>query len=299
MRPMTYLLAVVLLAVSASAIAAPKNRNVVLQKHTALTVEIVPDLGTRFIFPFVLDEQDTYVPFTLNITNPSFVSKREPKRNSFVVTIPPTSAGRTPIQYGSLFVTVAGYEISIELRTTNDLRKHYSDVTFELGEGDREDLIQQGIAKRTEALEVEYKKKMEDLEKIADLKAIARVGTIALKRPSVKRVKEEARLTLGNGDKITLYVDEAITYEPYTIYTIELNSNSNTHGISIVGTKLFGIDPDTKQLRPIETGNEIPQRIEPRETVNGVLTVLASTLNPKELLKLVVQTDKGEVAVQW
>jgi len=35
-----------------------------------LTVEIVPDLGTRFIFPFVLDEQDTYVPFTLNITNP-------------------------------------------------------------------------------------------------------------------------------------------------------------------------------------------------------------------------------------
>jgi hypothetical protein len=299
MRCISYLFAVVLLTGPTIAGAAPKNRTVVLQKHTAMTVEIVPDLGTRFIFPFVLDEQDDYVPFTLNITNPSFVSKREPKRNSFVVTIPPTTAGRAPIQYGSLFVTVAGYEISVELRTTNDLNKHYSDVTFELGAGERENLIQQGIAKRTEALETEYKKKMEDLEKIADLKAIARVGTIALKRPSVKRVKEEARLALSNGDKITLFVDEAITYDPYTIFTVELDSNSNTHGISIVGTKLFGIDPDTKQTRPIESGNEIPQRIEPRESVKGVLTVLASTLNPKELLKLVVQTDKGEVAVQW
>jgi hypothetical protein len=299
MRWILYVCAMVLLAGSAGANAAPKNRNVVLKKHTALTVEIVPDLGTRFIFPFVLDEQDDYVPFTLNITNPSFISKREPKRNSFVVTIPPTSAGRAPAQYGSLFVTVAGYEISVELRTTNDLRKHYSDVTFELGDAERENLIQQGIAKRTEALETEYKKKTDDLEKLADLKAIARVGTIALKRPSVKRVKEESRLALSNGDKITLFVDEAITYDPYTIFTVEIDSNSNTHGISIVGTKLFGIDPDTKQSRPIETGNEIPQRIEPRESVKGVLTVLASTLNPKELLKLVVQTDKGEVAVQW
>lgn len=286
-------------AFSLSAQAAPKNRNVVLQKHTTLTIDIVPDLGTRFIFPFVLDEQDEYVPFTLNITNPSFVSKREPKRNSFVVTIPPTSAGRGPTQYGSLFVTVAGYEISVELRTTNDLSKHYSDVTFELGNAERENLIQQGIVKRTQTLEAEYKKKMDDLEKIADLKAVARVGTIALKRPSVKRVKEESRLSLSNGDKITLFVDEAITYAPYTIFTVELDSNSNTQGISIVGTKLFGIDPDSKQMRPIESGNEIPLRIQPRETVKGALTVLASTLNPKELLKLVIQTDKGEISAQW
>lgn len=299
MRGIANIIAVLLFAVSFVAGAAPRNRNVVLQKHTTLTVDIVPDLGTRFIFPFVLDEQDEYVPFTLNITNPSFVSKREAKRNSFVVTIPPTSAGRGPAQYASLFVTVAGYEISVELRTTTELSKHYSDVTFELGEGERENLIQQGITKRTLALEAEHKKKMADLENIADLKAIARVGSIALKRPTVRRVKEESRLTLSTGDKVTLYVNEAITYDPYTIITIELDSNSNTQGVTIMGAKLFGIDPDTKQMRPIESGNEIPSRIEPRETVKGALTVLVSTLNPKELLKLVVLTDKGEVSAQW
>lgn len=299
MRNIAYILAAILFTASFAAGAAPRNRNVVLQKHTTLTVEIVPDLGTRFIFPFVLDEQDAYVPFTLNITNPSFVSLREAKRNSFVVTIPPASAGRGPAQYASLFVTVAGYVISVELRSTSDLSKHYSDVTFELGDAERENLIQQGIAKRTQALEAEHKKKMDDLEKIADLKAIARVGSVVLKRPSVKRVKEESQLSLSNGDKITLFVNEAITYDPYTIFTVELYSSSNTQGVTVVGTKLFGMDPDSKQMRPIESGNEIPPRIEPRETVKGVLTVLASALNPKELLKLVIQTDKGEVSAQW
>lgn len=296
MREIAYILAALLFIVSSAAGAAPRNRTVVLQKHTTLTVEIVPDLGTRFIFPFVLDEQDAYVPFTLNITNKSFVHNREPKRNSFVITIPPASG---TVQYGSLFVTVAGYVISVELRSTSDHSKHYSDVTFELGDAERENLIQQGIAKRTQALEAEHKKKMDDLEKIADLKAIARVGSVVLKRPSVKRIKEESRLALSNGDKITLFVNEAITYDPYTIFTVELYSNSNTQRVTVVGTKLFGMDPDSKQLRPIESGNEIPPRIEPRETVKGVLTVLASALNPKELLKLVIQTDNGEVSAQW
>ena len=49
---------------------------------------MVPDLGTRFSFPFILDEQDSYVPFTLNITNPAFVNGREKGRNYFVITAP-------------------------------------------------------------------------------------------------------------------------------------------------------------------------------------------------------------------
>lgn len=279
--------------------AAPKNRNVVLAKHTTITVEIVPDLGTRFIFPFVLDEQDEYVPFTLNITNPKFVSKREPGRNSFVVTIPPQEGGRAPQYYGNLFVTVAGYAITVELRSTTDLTKHYSDVTFELGNAERENLIQKGIAQRTKALEAEYKKKFDDLEKLADLKAMSRVGVIAQKSPSTKRIKEEQKLTLKNGDNITLFVDRALTYEPYTIFTFQIDSDSNTQGVTILDAKLFGLDPDTKQPRPIESGKDVPPRIPPRESVNGVLTTLDTSLNPKEILKLVVLTDKGEVSAQW
>lgn len=284
--------------VAAPVAASPKVREVVLQKHTTLTVEMVPDLGTRFIFPFVLDEQDEYVPFTLNLTNPAFVSKREPGRNSFVVTIPPTGARGAP-SFGNLFVTVAGYEITVELRTTTDLNKHYSDVNFELGDGERESLIQKGIAQRTRVLEAEYKKKMDDLEKLADLKAMGRVGVIAQNSPSTRRIKEEQKLTLKNGDTITLFVDRAITYEPYTIFTFEVDSDSNTQGVTVLDAKLFGVDADSKQLRPIEAAKDVPPRIPPRESVNGVITTMEASLNPKEYLRLVILTDKGEVSAQW
>lgn len=299
MNAMRWLWVLGLSAVVAAPVAAsPKVREVVLQKHTTLTVEMVPDLGTRFIFPFVLDEQDEYVPFTLNLTNPAFVSKREPGRNSFVVTIPPTGARGAP-SYGNLFVTVAGYEITVELRTTTDLNKHYSDVNFELGDGERESLIQKGIAQRTRVLEAEYKKKMDDIEKLADLKAMGRVGVIAQKSPSTRRIKEEQKLTLKNGDTITLFVDRAITYEPYTIFTFEVDSDSNTQGVTVLDAKLFGVDADSKQLRPIEAAKDVPPRIPPRESVNGVITTMEASLNPKEYLRLVILTDKGEVSAQW
>jgi hypothetical protein len=288
-----------LVIVAGVADAAPRVKPVTLARHTTLTVDIVPDLGTRFIFPFVLDEQDEYVPFTLNITNPAFVSKREPGRNSFVVTIPPTSGGRTAQYYGNLFVTVAGYEISIELRSTTDLNRHYSDINFELSDAERETLIQKSIAQRTKVLEAEYKKKMDTLDQLADLKAMGKVGVIAQHSPSTKRIKEEQALVLKNGDKIKLYVDKELIYSPYHIISFEVDSDSNTEGVTILDAKLFGINPDTKQPRPIESAKDVPPRIPPRETVNGIITTLDGALNPSEYVKLVVLTDKGEIAAQW
>lgn len=38
--------------------ATPRVKNYTLQNHTTLIVNIVPSLGTRFVFPFVLDESD-------------------------------------------------------------------------------------------------------------------------------------------------------------------------------------------------------------------------------------------------
>ena len=92
MRRVFVLLAVLhaALIVSFSARAEPRVKHVTLTQETTLVIELVPDLGTRFVFPFVLDEQDEYVPFTSTITNPAFASIREPGRNSFVVTIPPS-----------------------------------------------------------------------------------------------------------------------------------------------------------------------------------------------------------------
>ena len=296
MRLLSYLALCSFLFAINTAYAEPRAKSVELHKRTTLTVYVVPDLGTRFSFPFILDEQDSYVPFTLNITNPAFVNGREKGRNYFVITAPVRSEGS---MLGNVFVSVAGYEISVELRTTNDLSKHYSDIVFTLTSEAREELIQQSIAQRTAALEQEYKKKFEELDAAAEQKAIARVGRLAIMKPDIKRIKEESRLKLPNGDSIVLYVDQVVNYDPYSIYLFNVEADSGSKGLTILDAKLFSVDADTKQVRPIESAKDVPTRVQPNQEVQGAITVLGSALNPNNLMRLQVVTDKGNVEAQW
>jgi hypothetical protein len=280
--------------------AEPRARALDLHKRTTLIAYIVPDLGTRFTFPFILDEGDSYVPFTLTLTNPAFKNERVQGRNYFVITAPVSAqGGGSSTNYGNIFVTVAGFEITIELRTTNDLSKHYSDVVFQLTADDREDLIQKGVAQRTKTLETEYKKKFEAIETTSDQKAVARVGKLALTTPSHKRIKEEGHFKLTNGDKVTLFVDEAVNYEPYSIFVFNIINDSNTQGLAILDAKIFAINPETKESRPLDVGKDVPPRVLPNESIQGAITVLDTNLNPKDLLKLQILTDKGTVEAQW
>ncbi|MCP5007563.1 MAG: hypothetical protein GY941_27055, partial [Planctomycetes bacterium] len=110
----------------------PKLKKVELKQFTQLNVQLVADLGTRFIFPFILDEADDLVPFTLDITNPLFISTRHTGRNSFTVEVdPPAEGGQLPTYLGNMFITAAGYNISVVLSTTNSLKNHVSDYQFE------------------------------------------------------------------------------------------------------------------------------------------------------------------------
>lgn len=294
---MRYFIIAVFFCFITQAHADPRAKSAELHKRTTLVAEILPDLGVRFTFPFVLDEQDTYVPFTLNITNPSFVlEKREPGRNYFVITV---KAGSPINMLGEVFITVAGFEITIELKTTNNLSNFYSDVVFKLNKDDREDLIQKAIAQRTKSLESEYKKKFAEIENLADQKAVARVGRLALTTPAHHGIKEESKLKLSNGDRISLFVDEVVEYDPYSIFVFNLIDDSNTQGISILDAKIFSVDKDTKQERPLDVGKDLPPRVQPNDKIQAAITILNKNLNPKEYLKLQVLTDKGTLEAQW
>ena len=296
MRSLSLIAVLMACLAGTAAHAEPRAKLVELHKRTNLIVYVVPDLGVRFTFPFILDEQDAYVPFTLNITNPLFVPEREKGRNYFVIT---EKVGSPSNMLGDVFMTVAGFEISIELRTTNDLSKHYSDIVFDLTKEAREELIQQGIAQRTLALEQEYKKKFEDLDAVAEQKAIARVGRLAIKKPDTKSIKEESRLKLPNGDAVVLYVDQVVDYDPYSIYLFNVAADSDSKGLTIIDAKLFEINADTKQLRPIDSSKDVPSRVQPNQEVKGTITVIGANLNPKNLLRLQVVTDKGVVEAEW
>ena len=296
MRLISWLACVSLLFAINVANAAPRSKSVELHKRTFLTVFVVPDLGTRFSFPFILDEQDAYVPFTLNITNPSFVNTREKGRNYFVITAPARAEGT---MLGNVFVSVAGYEISIELRTTNDLNKQYSDIVFNLTNEAREELIQQSIAQRTAALERDYKKRFEELDAAAEQKAIARVGRLAITKPETKGIKEESRLKLPNGDSVVLYVDQVVKYDPYSIYLFNVEADSGSKGLTILDAKLFSIDAVTKQVIPIDAAKDVPARVQPGQSIQGAITVLDTAINPNNLMRLQVVTDKGIVEAKW
>lgn len=293
--PLLALLSLLLAATPAAA--DPKSKHVELHKRTTVVAYCPPDLGVRFTFPFILDEQDSYVPFTLNGTNPLLVvAKREPGRNYFVV-IPD---GKSPVgMLGNFFITVAGYEITIEMHITNDLTKHSSDVVFDMTADAREELIQQSIRQRTAALEAEYKQKFEALDATAEQKAIAHVGRMATRKPGTRSIKEESRLKLPSGDSVILYVESVVDYDPYSIYLFTIEADSGSKGLNIIDAKLFSVDAETKQSRPVDSFKEVPQRVQPNQEVQGSVTVLGSALNPKNLLRLQIVTDKGIVEAQW
>ena len=296
MRMLFRFIFLIALAFSTIAHAEPKERSVDLVRRTKLVVYVVPDLGVRFSFPFVLDEQDAYVPFTLRITNPGFEQAREKGRNYFIVTARRDSP---PGMLGNLFMNVAGIEISVELRSTNDLSKHHSDVVFKLTEEAREDLIQKSIAQRTAVLDQEHRKRMEEIDALGEQMAIAHVARLATTKPKIKKVKEEGSLKANGGGSITLFVDQAVQYDKYSIYLFDLEGNRDLKDAKILDAKLLEVDADSKMEKPVQSFNQLPKSIRSNEVARGSITVMESAINPKSSFKLEVVTDRGSVVAKW
>lgn len=287
-----------------SAHAEPRIKTVTLQGHTTLTLDIDQDGGgTRFSFPFVLDEQDDNVPFTLAMTNPAFADSYSAKklegRNSFVVTLPATTNNASAPQRGVLFLNVAGYEITVELHSTHDASKTFADIVFALSDSARETLIQKAIAQRSQVLERDYQNKLSGVNTLADQRALAKIGQLAMSEPVTQKIKEEGTLKTDSGE-VQVYVEKSVTYGPYTILVFEIDNRSSTHTLTLQGAKVFAIDTKTHSSKPIEGGEQLPQPILPRNDGHGALTVMTAAI-PTELhsLQLQLATDVGNVQVQW
>ena len=288
-----------LLLAAGSAWSAPRHIDVKLEKLTNLTLSFYPGMGTRFSFPFLLDEDDDYVPYTNNNTNPQVFTpiKREQGRNFFVITVPPGHASNEDI--GNMFISVAGYQISVEMHSTGTRDEHVSDVRFQMGEQAREDLIQHAIVQRTKSLEQSYKEKMAQVEILTDKKALGRIGMLALFDPTKEKIKEEAVLELDNGDETVLFVDYALVYPAYTIFSFAVENDSSRNHVAVQDAKLFAIDDKGGQKIPLDNAKEIPRRVEPRGAANGVIVVDNKLLDQNKPLLLELLTDGGSVSATW
>lgn len=289
------------LAVAEKAVNAPLIKHVQLQEFTTLTIDIVPDLGTRLVFPFVLDEQpkEGVVPYTMTLTNKVFKSDRKNGRNVLVLTAPPTKDGGDMSGYlGDLFISVAGYNISARLRTVNDWREHYTDIVFELSEADRQTLIDEEVQRRVQALEVEHQRKIEALDNDIDKRALAKVAYLALQTPDQDRVKEKTRAVLANGDRLILTVDSVMGYDQFSMVPFELEADT-MDDLKILDARLFVQAEKDAPEQLLSTSIQIKRRVEPGERVHGVIATERPKLMDYETIKLVVLTDKGQVELAW
>ena len=298
MRMQTLPTVLLALAVASPACAALRQRRVVLTPYTTLTVSIVPGLGTRFIFPFVLDHAGRHVPFTLDLTNPAaFAAHRDPGRNFFIVTARQGAARRRC--YGTLYVTVAGYELSIELRTSAERAADYSDVIFALGPQARATAIRRAVARRTRALQARYRQQVARLDREVAQRTRARIGVLALDRPRRRRIEQEARSRLADGGRVALYVRESLSFGPYTVFVFRLSNGSAARSLRVENAQLFEIDAGSGQARPLPAARSLPQRIAPGGQGRGVLTVMRARLDARDRLRLEVLTDRANLEAQW
>ena len=289
-----------LLTVSTASTAKPIHLDIELKQLTTLVLNFYPGMGTRFTFPFLLDNDDNYVPYTNDNTNSGvFIPlKRQKGRNFFVITVPPEHvSGDRDI--GNMFITVAGYQISVEMHSTKTRSDHVSDVRFLMGEKAREDLIQHAIAQRSKALEQSYKDKFNQLDVMTEQRALAKVGMLALTDPTETRIKEEAVLTLSNGDETILFVDLVLDYPGYSIYKFDIENDSSANHVAVRDAKLFLIDENSGKKIPLDTAKQIPKRIEPRGIATGVLVVDKNRVDDNKQLMLEVLTDGGSVQAVW
>ncbi len=283
--------------------AEPREKTVTLKKITHLVVEIVPDLGTHFIFPFVLDEGDSAIPFTMVSTNKVFSTERKEKRNSFVVLIdrekipPQFQGGEMPQYFGNLFLTVGDYMVSIELRTTNDLTRHYTDIVFKFGAIEQEILIQKVIKKRLEKLEAEHSQRMAEIESLAEKKVIGKLGALAIRTPSTRKIKEETIERLGGGE-VVLYVDRSLSYGPFLSIVYEIE-NKGKSGLTITDINLMQENTILGSKVELKIEKELPPRLMPDQIHKGVISMTKDLVIPEELLTLQVSTNRGDIETTW
>lgn len=277
----------------------PQRKRVTLEPFTALSVAIVPDLGTRFRFPFVLDAAEDPIPFTLTVTNDAvFHVERPAGRDFFIVTVPPPKdGGAMPGYLGTLFVNLAGYHLTVALSTTGRLDQHYTDIDFELGEEKKADWLHDALARERAMLQAQFDAKQAAFEIEVERAAMVRLAQALRDAPSRKAIKEERLVRLDTGVDLTVYVERELDLGDYTAWLFELEQRGAPEGVRVEHVQLQAGESSLRRMIPATV--ELPKTVSGTQPVRGVVVVPRDAVPPGEYLTLQVATDSGNAEVTW
>ena len=164
-----------------------KVRDVEMKEHTQFSLNLVPHLGTRLIFPFLLDDFNLKPPLNYKLTNAGdFTVTRNldalAGQNVFLITCSERKG-----RIGKLYMSIAGYNLAINLIISDRVEDHVSDIFFVLSEDDRSFLISQETERIKKQLQDFYKRRY-DREQDITYQDVASLMMKRIRKKNIKRL---------------------------------------------------------------------------------------------------------------
>ena len=278
----------------------PKKRNVNLTEFTRITVDILPDLGVRLIFPFILDSSKLQPQFKKELTNENIfdvaVDGDSIKgQNTISITVKKPDSGGATFQnntyLGNLFLSVDGYNITILLRTTVNMNDHFSDVVFKPDEKARDFLVEKEVQHIRKVQNEEYQKRLQELDKQALKKSISRLGEVILQNPDIKRIKEDKIASSPSGEVLNVYLDQFVDYDSYSTLILAYDHPGNDP---------FVIKDITVSSGDMDTGIvTIDSSYYCNTDSKCAIATMDQSLAERDVLTLIFSTSKGTFELSW
>ena len=190
-----------------------KVRNVEMREYTQFSLEVVPHLGTRLIFPFLLDDLNLKPPLNYKLTNAvDFTVTRNldalAGQNVFLIT-----CSQRKGSIGKLYMSIAGYNLAINLVVSDRIEDHVSDIFFSLGEDDRNFLISQETERIKKQLQNLYRKKYERQGDIT----YQDIASLMMKNIRKKNIKQLYRGDKSSFTTADIFLDKFV-YQTSLVY---------------------------------------------------------------------------------
>lgn len=275
-----------------------------LSEYTNLDLYIVPDLGTRLIFPFVLTNEAHEPHFTHKLTNGSYFKLTKENeiigQNNFVIYFtPPAEGGQVGNILADLFISVDGYNVSIRLHTTDRLSKHTRNVVFDISEEERNGMVERQVAYQLDKATKELAEKELRLNERAQRLSDANMGIIAMYEPKVNKIKERFKNKLLTGEQVDLIAESFRNYNDQ-FYMLEFTvDNSSPKNLSIESVSVRSVSDETEESLDVSYYCDKGQEIGADKETRCFVISSNAKLIEAEKIGLQVDTNRGVLRGVW
>lgn len=296
---MKYLICFLLASVSSIVYAseAGQSRSVSMEAFTSDVIEIPYGRSVKLVFPWPLDEYDRELPYKIDLPDESVFTFLYPEGQNYI-RVSYSSSGRLAGEITDMQVSSHGYHYNFVLKSVGIKDTHYALVEYRLSDGDKLEFMARERQRIMDALQEEYQSKYDDLDDMAEDKALSLLGELSQSKPNVKRVYEEGSVLDSIEDEVTIFVDKIYQYDH--IYVIPFEIKNETAGvIHLTNMTYYQTNADSSDVISLTHSADYSKKIEAGETGYGY--VVTNDLRYRKSLRNVIEVDTelGTMEVIW